>query len=49
MRLERRLGYEVEGLRLHSGVQTPPSANFFGLVWSGSFTSACGQVEVVGW
>ena len=30
MRLEHRLGYETEG---RVGVQTPPSANFFGLVW----------------
>ena len=31
MRLERMLGYETEGRRLQS-VQTPLSANFFGLV-----------------
>ena len=34
MCLERRLGYETEGRRLHARVQNPPSANFFGLVWS---------------
>ena len=36
MRLERRLGYQTKGRRLHasarSRVQTPLSANFFSLV-----------------